>query len=132
MEKNTYEMTGASRKRLLNSMAKLDRCSIDKKEVLYVTLTYDEKVERHEYKKHLNDITQAITKKYGGFGVFRWELQKQKSNGSIRFVWYGVPYMCHKWLAKRWDEIIGVTGDAVIELGYVDKMIELGNVDKDV
>ena len=125
-------MSYASRKRLLNSMAKLDSNSrsIDKKEVLYLTLTYDEKVERHEYKKHLNDITQAITKKYGGFGVFRWELQKQKSNGSIRFVWYGVPYMCHKWLAKRWDEIIGVTGDAVIELGYVDKMIELGNVDK--
>ena len=109
---NTYGMSYASRKRLLNAMAKLDRCSIDQKEVLFVTLTYDEKtsinklIRGREYKRHLKNITQAITREYGGFGVWRFELQKRLV-GHLHFVWYKVRYICHEWLARRWNEITG-------------------------
>ena len=109
---NTYGMSYASRKRLLNAMAKLDRCSIDQREVLFLTITYDELTSRNklirgtEYKRHLKNITQAIIREYGGFGVWRWELQKRLV-GHFHFVWYGVRYICHEWLAKRWNEIIG-------------------------
>ena len=138
MEKNTYEiierfMATIEEGRItdygkiteyLDSDIRSNGWQRDNKKMLLVILSYgdlDEKLEHHEYKKHLKDITEAIKKEYGGFGVVRWELQKQKSNGCpshFYFVWCGVPYIFHEWLANRWDEITGVTGSVIIDPTY--------------
>ena len=108
---NTYGMSWSSKKRLQNSVAKIDQSKLPKSKVLTFTLTYDENTEKNklirgrEYKRHLKNITQAITREYGGFGIWRWELQRRLS-GHYHFLWCGVSYIPHEWLAKRWNEII--------------------------
>lgn len=101
-----------SRKRLLRTMAKLDRSSIPHNKVLFITLTYDEDTEKNikitgrEYKRHLKNMTHSITRKFGGFGVWRYEEQKRLV-GHFHLVWYNVRNIPHRWLAKRWNEITG-------------------------
>ena len=108
---NTYGMSFASRKRLQTAVAKINQSRLPKSKVITITLTYGEDTEANklirgkEYKRHLKNITQAITRKYGGFGIWRWELQRRLS-GHYHFLWCGVSYICHKWLASRWNEII--------------------------
>ena len=101
-----------SRKRLLRTMAKLDRTSIPQKQVLFITLTYDQDTEKNtkitgrEYKRHLKNITQAIIRKFGGFGIWRYEEQKRLV-GHWHLVWYNCRFIPHEWLSKRWNEITG-------------------------
>ena len=107
---NTYGMSFASRKRLQNKVAKIDQCELPESKVLFITLTYDEDTKKNklirgkEYKRHLKNITQAITREFGGFGIWRWELQKRLV-GHWHFIWCGVGFIPHEWLAKRWNEI---------------------------
>ena len=96
--------------RLLRALAKLDRSGISINNVIFITLTYSELTENNkgisgrEYKRHLKNITQAISREYGGFGVWRWELQKRLV-GHWHMIWYGVRYIDMDWIRKRWNEI---------------------------
>ena len=111
------EQTGFSRKsrgNLLWTMGRLNRGDIDKKSVKFITLTYDgdtekwlDKMDGREYKRHLKNITTAITRKYGGFAVWRWELQ-ERLLGHWHLIWYQVKdnWIDHDWLCNRWNEII--------------------------
>ena len=107
---NVYGFSYASRMRLLRAMAKLDRSGISINNVIFVTLTYSELTEQNkgisgkEYKRHLKNITDSIYRKYGGFGVWRWELQKRMV-GHFHMIWYGVRYIDMDWIRKRWNEI---------------------------
>ena len=124
MENNTYGMSAASREQLLENRKMIAETEemisrVDKNEVLRITLSYGEKVERQYIQKHMDDITQAVLDKYDGFGRFetnKWGFQKRNfwGNGSFYFIWYEVPYICEEWLVNKWNEITGVTGDAVI------------------
>ena len=84
--------------RLLRALAKLDRSGISINNVIFITLTYSELTENNkgisgrEYKRHLKNITQAISREYGGFGVWRWELQTRLV-GHWHMIWYGVRYI---------------------------------------
>lgn len=105
-----YGFSRGSRLRLLRSMAKLNRSGIDISNVIFITLTYSELtvqnrgISGREYKRHLKNITDSIMRKYGGFGVWRWELQKRMV-GHFHMIWYGVNRICMDWIRKRWNEI---------------------------
>lgn len=107
-----YSFSIKSRNMLLRHLFSMDRTLLDDKEVLFITLTYDENTEENkwiqgkEYKRHLKNITQAIQRKYGGFGFWKWELQKRLV-GHFHLVWFKTEYISHYWLSHRWNEIIG-------------------------
>jgi len=103
-----------SRNNLLWTMGKLKRSSVDQDSVKLITLTYDgdtakwlDKMDGREYKRHLKNITTAITRKYGGFAVWRWELQGRLV-GHYHLIWYQVEgnWIDQDWLCNRWNDII--------------------------
>ena len=69
-------MSNATRERLLDVVAKQDSSMV------FLTLTCDENTDimgKKQYKRYLKNITQAIIREYGGFGVWRCELQKDNT-----------------------------------------------------
>ena len=78
--------------RLLRALAKLDRSGISINNVIFITNGNNKGISGREYKRHLKNITQAISREYGGFGVWRWELQKRLV-GHWHMIWYGVRYI---------------------------------------
>lgn len=100
----------ASRRNLLSYLYKLDRSTLSEDEVLFLTLTYDGNTEKNkwlsrvEYKRHLKNILTAIERKYGGFGIWRFELQKRLV-GHFHVIWYKSRFISHHWLSRRWNEI---------------------------
>ena len=73
-------MSNATRERLSNVVAKQDS-SIEPKDLMYMTFTIGENtgIRGREYKRHLKNITQAIIREYGGFGMWRYELEKDNT-----------------------------------------------------
>ena len=100
----------SSRNNLLTKLFSLDKDLLDHKDVLMLTLTYDGDTQKNmwisgiEYKRHLKNITLAIQRKYGGFGIWKFELQKRLV-GHFHLVWFKTRYISHTWLAERWNEI---------------------------
>ena len=109
----------ASRRNLLSHLYRLDRTTLDEKDVLFLTLTYDGDTDKNkwiqgkEYKRHLKNIQQAISRKYGGFGVWKFELQKRLV-GHFHLIWYKTKYISHHWLSNRWNEITGGSKEHLI------------------
>lgn len=108
----TFGLTPASRRSLMDTLKQLNRDTLKQEEVLFLTFTYDGDTDKHlqmdgrEYKRHLKNITHALSRKYGGFGVWKFELQ-DRLVGHYHMVWYKVPYIDIDWLSKRWNEITG-------------------------
>ena len=106
----------ASRNLLLRHLFSLDRTLLHSDEVLFITLTYDGDTDKNkwitgkEYKRHLKNITQAIQREYGGFGFWKFELQKRLC-GHLHLVWFKTSYISHYWLSHRWNEITGGSPD---------------------
>ena len=106
----------SSRNNLLRHIWSLDRTLLEDKDTLFLTLTYDGDTEKNkwitgvEYKRHLKNITTAIQREYGGFGVWKWELQSRLV-GHFHLVWFRTKYISHTWLAKRWNEITEGSAD---------------------
>lgn len=107
---NVEGLSVASRANLMKTVKKLNKSSLNEKEVLFITLTYDQNTEENlkltgkDYKRHLKNITQAIIRKYDGFGVWKFELQKRLI-GHFHIIWYKNRYIDINWLLKRWNEI---------------------------
>lgn len=110
--------TLSSRNNLMRNIRSLDKTLLDHKGTLFITLTYDGDTEKNkwitgaEYKRHLKNITTAIHRSYGGFGVWKWEMQNRLV-GHFHLVWFRASrdYISHTWLAKRWNEITEGSAD---------------------
>lgn len=103
--------TRSSKNNLMRNIRSLDSTLLKHTDTLFITLTYDGNTEKNmwitgaEYKRHLKNITTAIQRAYGGFGVWRFELQKRLV-GHFHLVWFKASgYIPHTWLASRWNEI---------------------------
>ena len=119
LRKETTVFTYGSQGRFRSSLTKINQDVYDHSQVRFITLTYDGNTEKNkwivgkEYKRHLKNITQAITRKYGGFGLWKWELQKRLV-GHWHLIWCGVSWIDHKWVAKRWNEITNGSEDHLL------------------
>ncbi len=104
------DLSISSRRNLLKTMYQINKNKIDKGDVKFITLTYDENTDKNKlldgitYKRHLKNLTHSITRKYGGFGVWRFELQKRLV-GHFHLLWYRVTDIDIRWISKRWNEI---------------------------
>lgn len=109
-------LTAGSRKSLMDTLKMLDKTTLDQQNVKFITLTYDGDTEKHlkmkgkDYKKHLKNITHAMLRKYGGFGVWRFELQKRLV-GHFHMIWYKAAFIDINWLSQRWNEITNGSED---------------------
>ena len=126
------KITGFSRQarnRLLWLLASLDKCQLDAKEILFVTLTYPgalvvEKgkeipvgdIDGKLYKKHLNHFITLLRQRHPKvFGVIRFEWQAREHStgiavGHYHVCLFGLRYLCRDWVAETWNRIVG--GDA--------------------
>ena len=126
------KITGFSRQarnRLLWLLASLDKCQLDAKEILFVTLTYPgalvvEKgkeipvgdIDGKLYKKHLNHFITLLRQRHPKvFGVIRFEWQAREHStgiavGHYHLCLFGLRYLCRDWVAETWNRVVG--GDA--------------------
>lgn len=112
--------TRKARNRLLWLLASLDKCSIDPKETLFVTLTYPgafiieknreikvEDIDGKLYKKHLNHFITLLRQKHPNvFGIIRFEWQERQV-GHYHLCLFGLKYLCRDWVADTWNRVVG-------------------------
>ena len=121
------KITGFSRQarnRLLWLLASLDKCQLDAKEILFVTLTYPgalvvEKgkeipvgdIDGKLYKKHLNHFITLLRQRHPEvFGVIRYEWQ-MRGVGHYHLCLFGRSYLCRDWVAETWNNVVGGDDD---------------------
>jgi len=99
----------SSRRRLLRTIAKLDRRYIP----LFLTLTYPAEFpgDYRVWKKHVDTIGKRMVRRWGNVAIL-WRLEFQKRGApDLHFLVWGVDYLeMLGWLSKAWFEVVG-SGD---------------------